>query len=95
MIKNTLNISHVRIKHFDDNNKGNFKAYADITIGNAFMIHGFRILESTEGLFLTMPSKKGMDGKTYKDIAHPISVEMKNELEEIIFAKYRESLELN
>lgn len=88
MKKNTLNISHVRIKKFDDD-KGNFKAYADITIAGGFMIHGLRILEGPEGLFLTMPSKKSSDGERYKDIAHPISLEIKNELEELVFDAYR------
>lgn len=88
MKKNTLNISHVRIKKFGEE-KGNFKAYADITIAGGFMIHGLRILEGPEGLFLTMPSKKAKDGNGYTDIAHPISLEIKEELEEIVFEAYR------
>lgn len=89
-MKNTLNISHIRIKKFDDD-KGNFKAYVDITIAGGFMIHQLRILEGPEGLFLTMPSKKTRDGESYKDIAHPISLDIKNELEELVFAAYREA----
>lgn len=89
MKENTLNISHIRIKKFED--KGNFKAYVDLTIASSFMIHGLRILEGPEGLFLTMPSKKEKDGSGYRDIAHPISVELKDELEALVFEKYREA----
>lgn len=85
-MKNTLNISHIRIKKFED--KGNFKAYVDLTICETFMIHGLRIIEGTEGLFLTMPSKKNKDGEGYTDIAHPISREVKEEIEALVFEEY-------
>lgn len=85
-MKNTLNISHVRIKKFED--KGNFKAYVDLTIANSFMIKGLRIIEGGEGLFLTMPSKKNKDGEGYTDIAHPISKEIKEEIEALVFEEY-------
>ena len=85
-MKNTLNISHIRIKKFED--KGNFKAYVDLTIYETFMIHGLRIIEGTEGLFLTMPSKKNKDGEGYTDIAHPISREVKEEIEALVFEEY-------
>ena len=89
MKNNTLNISHIRIKRFED--KGNFKAYVDITIASGLMIHGLRILEGPEGLFLTMPSKKEKDGSGYRDIAHPISLEIKEELEALVFEEYKKT----
>lgn len=83
-MNNTLNITHVRISRFKD--KGNFKAYVTLTIANSFMIHGLRIIEGKDGLFLTMPSKKV--GDEFKDVAHPISKEVKEEVEALVFAEY-------
>lgn len=91
MNNNRLNITHVRINlHNNQNEK--FKAYADITIAGLFMIHGFKIREGEKGLFLTMPSKLNKN-KEYTDIAHPIDATMKDELEAIVLAAYKEKLE--
>ena len=39
-----------------------------------------------------MPSRKAADGE-YRDIAHPINSETRNELQELILQKFKEAME--
>ena len=65
------------------------KAVASITIDDCFVIHDIKVIEGSEGNFIAMPSRKTADGE-YKDIAHPIKTEMREELIKVILAAYEE-----
>lgn len=68
------------------------KAMASITIDNDFVVHDIKVIESKEGLFMAMPSRKNPDG-TYRDIAHPINAETREKIEKAILEKYKEEQE--
>lgn len=63
------------------------KAYVTITIANAFVIRHIRILNTTKGILIAMPTRKLPDG-SHKDIAHPISQEFRKDMETVIMAAY-------
>ncbi len=84
-----MNITEVRISLRDD---AKLKAFASITLGDAFVIRGLKIIEGKSGTFVAMPSRKRKDGE-YQDIAHPINNETRDQMEAIILDKYREELE--
>lgn len=63
-------ITDIRIKKVDGNSK--VVAKASVTFDNAFVVHGFSIVNGKKGLFVSMPTFKNKDGK-YIDIAHPIT----------------------
>lgn len=50
------------------------RAVASVILDNCFAVHGLRVIESQNGHFVSMPARKGSDGKYY-DIAHPITKE--------------------
>ena len=50
-------------------------------------VHELRIIEGNEGLFVAMPSRKASDG-TFRDIAHPINVETRKLVEEVVLEAY-------
>jgi stage V sporulation protein G len=66
---------------------GPTKAFCDITLFNAFTAKGLRVINGKEGLFLSMPREQGRDGKWY-DIFHPISSELRKELQKLILEHY-------
>jgi len=68
------------------------KAFASIIIDNAFVIKNIKIIEGKNGLFVSMPSLKNKTGE-FRDIAHPINTETRNELEKLIFDKYNEAVQ--
>lgn len=83
----------VRLSKKDD---GVLKAVASITIDDCFVVHDIKILSGDNGPYIRMPSKKVPDatlGKdVYKDIAHPIKTETREELSKLVISAYEEEL---
>lgn len=82
-----MEITDIRIRKINTDSR--LKAVASITIDNCFAIHGLRVIEGKEGLFVAMPSRQVSDG-TFKDIAHPINAETRKLIEDFVVAKYQE-----
>jgi len=83
-----MTITDIKITLF----KGDtLKAFASIIIENAFVVKNIKIIQGKNGLFISMPSLKSKNGE-FRDIAHPINTEARNELEKLIFDKYNEAL---
>lgn len=71
---------------------GKLKAYVDITFDDSFVIHGLKVIEGQNGLFVAMPSRRMPNGE-FKDIAHPITPELRSLLtKEILEAYEKESV---
>ncbi len=85
-----MNITDVRVRKVARN--GKMKAVVSITIDDVFVVHDIKVIEGDKGLFIAMPSRKAADGE-YKDIAHPINSETRNDLQELILRKYQEAME--
>lgn len=81
-----MEITKVDVRKFDRENS-RMKGIASVTLDGEFVVHDIRILEGDEGLFIAMPSKKKPDGK-YKDIAHPITKEVRAIFEAAIFEAF-------
>lgn len=80
-----MKITDVRLKKVDGHNR--LKAIASVTIDDCFVIHELRIIEGDNGLFIAMPSRKLPEGE-FKDIAHPINAETREQLEKAIIDEY-------
>lgn len=88
--KITLKISDVRIR-FVKKEDSKLKAVASITIDDCFVVHDIKIIDGNDGPFIAMPSRKTNDGE-YKDIAHPLNTETREQLKELILAAYQAEL---
>ncbi|MFH2034778.1 MAG: SpoVG family protein [Candidatus Zixiibacteriota bacterium] len=84
-----MEISEIRIILRDEEK---LKGFANVTIDNAIVIRGMKIISGNKGYFLSMPSRKRPDG-THQDIAHPINNEARRLLEEKVLAAYQEELQ--
>ena len=60
------------------------------TLDDAFVIHDLRVIDGNNGLFVAMPSKRTREGE-FRDIAHPINVEMRAKIQDKILAAYAEA----
>ena len=67
------------------------KAVVSVTFDNCFVVHDIKVIEGMDKLFIAMPSRKTPEGE-YKDIAHPINVQMRELLSERILEKYNSTL---
>ena len=87
-----MNITDVRLRTVKNENEVKLKAYADITLDGSFVIHGLKVIDGQKGMFVAMPSRKMPNGE-FKDIAHPITPELRRLLTEIVLKKYEEVVE--
>ena len=65
------------------------KAFVSVIFDDCFVVSDIKIILGTNGLFVSMPSKKRKNG-TFRDIAHPLNNETRRMIEEAIIEKYRE-----
>jgi stage V sporulation protein G len=73
-------------------NEDRLKAYVSITIEGCFVVRDLKIIQGTNGLFVAMPSKKRKDGQ-FRDIAHPLNQETRDQIEDMIFDAYKNELQ--
>lgn len=84
-----MKITDVRVRLINKESK--MKAVASITIDDAFVVHDVKVIEGEKGLFIAMPSRRMGDGE-YKDVAHPVNSETREEIQRLIIDKYEEVL---
>lgn len=80
-----MEITDVRLRKVNSENR--MKAVASVTFDNEFVIHDIKVIESQNGLFMAMPSKKTPNGE-FKDIAHPINKETREKIQTAILEAY-------
>jgi len=80
-------IEIVRIHRLE--NGGSVKAFCDVQFGEDYVVKGFKVVESADGLFVGMPSEPGKNGKWYNTFV-PLSNEAKDCLTGAIMKAYEE-----
>ena len=86
-----MQITDVRVRKIASQNR--MKAIASVTFDDVFVVHDIKVIESDKGLFIAMPSRKIPNGE-FKDIAHPINTETREEIQNAIIAKYNETTDV-
>ncbi|MCY1080110.1 septation regulator SpoVG [Archangium lansingense] len=79
-----MNITDVKVYPVDEDK---LKAYVTITLDHCFVIRDLKVIHGASGLFIAMPAKRRKDG-TYKDIAHPLNADTRNQMERTILLEY-------
>ena len=80
-----MEITDVRIRKIEA--EGKMKAIVSVTFDNEFVVHDIKVIESQNGLFIAMPSRKTPDGE-FKDIAHPINSATREKIQKAVLEKY-------
>ena len=70
------------------------KAFVNVTFDDCFVVRGMKVIEGATGYFVSMPSRKMNDG-TYRDIAHPITNEFREKVENAILEAYKAEVRRN
>ena len=84
-----MKITDVRIRKIAK--EGKMKAIVSITLDDEFVVHDIKVIEGEKGLFIAMPSRKTTTGE-YKDIAHPINSQTREQIQDIILKEYLRAL---
>ena len=80
-----MQLTDIRVRRVSDS--GKMKAIVSITIDDMFAIHDIKVIDSQNGLFVAMPSRKTASGE-FKDIAHPINQEARFAVQNAILEAY-------
>ena len=76
------------VKSFD---KGNVKAICDVTLEDAFAIHGVKLIKGQNGDFVSMPSDKWKNTQgdvKHSDIVHPLDSDTRAQLFKAVASAY-------
>ena len=74
------------------------KAYANIVIDDAVVIHGVGVVENEKGRYMSMPMtswKTAKGEEVTRPVCHPISSSARKELEEALFSAYEQEINKN
>ncbi len=71
--------------------EGTLRANASVNIYGDFAVRGVKVMEGTNGLFVSMPSYKAGNGE-YKDICFPCTKEAKAEFDNAVISAYQQTL---
>jgi len=83
-----MEITDIRLRKIDS--EGKMKAVVSVTFDNEFVVHDIKVIESQNGLFIAMPSRKTPNGE-FRDIAHPINASTREKIQKAILEKYESS----
>jgi len=83
-----MEITEVRINLKDENK---LKAFVSITFDDCFVVRGLKVINGSQGYFVSMPSKKRADG-VFHDIAHPINNEFRSHIESKVLDAFEKEL---
>ena len=83
-----MQITDVRLRKVNSENR--MKAVASVTFDNEFVVHDIKVIESQNGLFIAMPSRKTQDGE-FKDVVHPLNTETREQIRDIVLKAFEEA----
>ena len=86
-----------KITWMNDDPQAAKKASASITIADSFVVNGLSVVESTKGLFVSMPQRVSEKNgqKRYNEFAHPITAEMRTAIVNAVFDSYSQALAIS
>lgn len=85
-----MEISDIKIRK--TMHEGRLRAVVSITIDNAIAIHDIKLVQGDERMFVAMPSRRE-DSGVFRDIIHPISSNVREEIEEKILNAYQQYIQ--
>lgn len=73
--------------------EGKTKAFATVTLDDAYAVRNLRVVDGANGLFVAMPSEvDDRDGeRKYRDTFHPVNAEARQALLDAVLKAYDEA----
>jgi stage V sporulation protein G len=84
-----MQVTDVRVRRVTGSDS-KLKALCSVVFDDMFVVHELRVIEGINGLFVAMPRRKTAEGE-FKDLAHPITAEAREEIQRAVLAAYNEA----
>ena len=70
------------------------KAYANITLGGEYAVHGVKVMEREDGsLWVSMPRQRNASDGVWRNMFHPITYEARERLLKAVLDAYEKFLD--
>lgn len=79
-------ITAIQIRRIE-NSGTKMQGIVTVTLDEMIAIHDIKVLKNGDSLFLAMPSR-ATKSNTFKDVVHPINSDVRQVLEQLIYAAY-------
>jgi len=79
-----MKVTEVRMKIAGESR---VRAYFSVALDDELSIHGLKLIDGKNGLFIAMPSRKDTKG-IHKDICHPIESDFRDRLTKAAIDEY-------
>lgn len=80
-----MRVTNVKLKNLEG--QGRLKAVGSVSLDEELVIHGIRVVEGQNGLFVSMPNRKGADGKYYSYV-YPLSEDLREQIAKDVMDVY-------
>ena len=81
----TLEIKVLKVHRIEGQNR--IKAFVDVSINDALLIKGLRIVEGNKGLFVSMPVEQGKNEKWYERV-RCLNKSIRDEIANVVLTAY-------
>ena len=85
MVIETLEIKVLKVHRIEGQNR--IKAFVDVSINDALLIKGLRIVEGNKGLFVSMPVEQGRNEKWYERV-RCLNKSIRDEIANVVLTAY-------
>ena len=83
----TIEIKVLKVHRIDGDNR--IKAFVDISINDALLIKGLRVVSGKNGLFVSMPVEQGRNEKWYERV-RCLNKDIRDEIASAVLTAYSE-----
>lgn len=83
-----LAVTAVQVFPFDKQ-FGSIKAMATVVLNDQLQIHGLRVIDGSNGLFVHYPSDPFNKGEEYRSVVCPITRQLREHIENCVLEKYQ------
>jgi stage V sporulation protein G len=79
--------------HRINNPARSLRAYADIEVNDLLLVKGVYVTDSKNGLFVSMPRRKGKDNVWYETV-RTLSSELRDKISSVVLSAYEASIQV-
>lgn len=88
---NTLQVTNVQLFALkSSDNLGSIKALASVVLNDQLQIRGLRVVNGTNGLFVSYPADPFHEGEEYRSVCAPITRALREHIENCVLEKYQQ-----
>ncbi len=87
-----LAVTNVQV-HALKESLGKTKAFARVVLNEQMQLTGLRVVEGSNGLFVSYPNDPSYKGEDYRSLFYPLTKELREHVEHCVLEKFQESVQ--